>query len=45
MDVYLCGPPPMVKAVRQHLNGAGLTPVSFHYEKFNPIEALTEAAE
>ena len=44
VDVYLCGPPPMVEAVRQHLNGAGVTPASFHYEKFNPTEAPAEAA-
>ncbi|MFB8267596.1 benzoate 1,2-dioxygenase electron transfer component BenC [Streptomyces sp. NPDC055955] len=35
-DVYLCGPPPMVEAVRTHLHGLGVTPASFHYEKFAP---------
>ncbi len=34
VDVYLCGPPPMVDAVRQHFNAQGVTPSSFHYEKF-----------
>ncbi|WP_191487925.1 benzoate 1,2-dioxygenase electron transfer component BenC [Pseudomonas sp. FEN] len=34
VDVYLCGPPPMVDAVRQHFKAMGLTPFSFHYEKF-----------
>jgi benzoate/toluate 1,2-dioxygenase reductase subunit len=36
VDVYLCGPPPMVEAVRKHLAESGITPASFHYEKFNP---------
>ena len=36
IDVYLCGPPPMVDSVRQHLNEAGTTPVNFYYEKFTP---------
>ena len=35
-DVYLCGPPPMVEAVRQYLDSEGLTPKQFYYEKFNP---------
>lgn len=33
-DVYLCGPPPMVEAVRGHIASLGVTPASFHYEKF-----------
>jgi benzoate/toluate 1,2-dioxygenase reductase subunit len=32
--VYLCGPPPMVEAVRQHFADAGITPTGFYYEKF-----------
>jgi benzoate/toluate 1,2-dioxygenase reductase component len=36
VDVYLCGPPPMVEAVRGHIDGLGVTPASFHYEKFTP---------
>jgi len=43
-DVYLCGPPPMVEAVRKHLEGLGITPASFHYEKFNPTETRADAA-
>jgi ferredoxin-NADP reductase/ferredoxin len=35
-DVYLCGPPPMVEAVRGHIASLGVTPASFHYEKFTP---------
>lgn len=36
VDVYLCGPPPMVDAVRHHFDGIGVRPASFHYEKFTP---------
>jgi benzoate/toluate 1,2-dioxygenase reductase subunit len=36
VDVYLCGPPPMVDAVRGWLTETGVTPASFHYEKFSP---------
>lgn len=32
--VYLCGPPPMVEAVREHLAGEGVEPTGFYYEKF-----------
>ena len=32
--VYLCGPPPMVEAVRKHFDDAGVEPVGFYYEKF-----------
>ncbi len=34
VDIYLCGPPPMVEAVNQYLRDQGIKPVSFHYEKF-----------
>ncbi|MCP3656824.1 MAG: ring-hydroxylating dioxygenase ferredoxin reductase family protein [Herbaspirillum sp.] len=34
VDVYLCGPPPMVDAVQKHFKTEGITPASFHYEKF-----------
>ncbi|MGY1424582.1 benzoate 1,2-dioxygenase electron transfer component BenC [Lysobacter sp. A289] len=45
VDVYLCGPPPMVDAVRRHLGELGVTPASFHYEKFTPsTPGLKEAA-
>lgn len=44
-DVYLCGPPPMVDAVRRHFEDAGITPASFHYEKFTPnAPSLREVA-
>lgn len=37
-DVYLCGPPPMVDAVRAHFGKLGVEPAHFYYEKFNPTE-------
>lgn len=42
-DVYLCGPPPMVEAVRAHMAGLGVTPASFLFEKFNPSETKAAA--
>ncbi|MFY4695286.1 benzoate 1,2-dioxygenase electron transfer component BenC [Burkholderia glumae] len=36
VDVYLCGPPPMVDAVRKYFDNTGAKPNSFHYEKFAP---------
>ena len=36
VDVYLCGPPPMVDAVRAWLAAEGVTSAAFHYEKFAP---------
>ncbi|MGM0784430.1 MAG: benzoate 1,2-dioxygenase electron transfer component BenC [Pseudomonadota bacterium] len=36
VDVYLCGPPPMVDAVLEHFDAEGIAPQSFHYEKFTP---------
>lgn len=34
VDVYLCGPPPMVEAVSQYICEQGIAPVNFYYEKF-----------
>ena len=34
VDIYLCGPPPMVEAVNSHMQEKGIQPASFHYEKF-----------
>jgi benzoate/toluate 1,2-dioxygenase reductase subunit len=45
VDVYLCGPPPMVDAVRAWLAGQGVTPVNFYYEKFSPSGAVTAIGE
>jgi benzoate/toluate 1,2-dioxygenase reductase subunit len=39
VDVYLCGPPPMVDAVRAYLKDKQIAPANFHYEKFSPSEA------
>ncbi|MCZ3374484.1 benzoate 1,2-dioxygenase electron transfer component BenC [Rhizobium sp. AG207R] len=44
VDVYLCGPPPMVDAVRKHFNDNGVSPSSFYYEKFTPNAVGKEAA-
>ncbi len=45
VDVYVCGPPPMVEAVRRHFEAEGVEPASFLYEKFTPTKATsTEAA-
>ncbi|RTR06494.1 benzoate 1,2-dioxygenase electron transfer component BenC [Halomonas nitroreducens] len=44
IDVYLCGPPPMVDAVLKHFDVQGIAPQSFHYEKFTPNQAPGEAA-
>ena len=41
VDVYLCGPPPMVDAVRAHFSEQGVTPASFHYEKFTPTQVVS----
>jgi benzoate/toluate 1,2-dioxygenase reductase subunit len=35
VDVYLCGPPPMVDAVRVWLAEQRVTPANFYYEKFS----------
>ncbi len=44
VDIYLCGPPPMVDAVRRHLDEVGVRPASFHYEKFTPSQPAQERA-
>ncbi|ASY66849.1 2-chlorobenzoate 1,2-dioxygenase reductase component (plasmid) [Sinorhizobium sojae CCBAU 05684] len=44
VDVYLCGPPPMVEAVRRYFDDNGVKPNSFHYEKFTPNAVVKEAA-
>ncbi|MFJ9784815.1 benzoate 1,2-dioxygenase electron transfer component BenC [Amycolatopsis sp. NPDC101161] len=42
--VYLCGPPPMVEAVRTHFADAGFEPTGFYYEKFALAAAPQPAA-
>jgi benzoate/toluate 1,2-dioxygenase reductase subunit len=44
VDVYLCGPPAMVEAVRSSFATRGVMPASFHAEKFNPSQPLAGAA-
>lgn len=39
VDVYLCGPPPMVDAVRKHFADKGVSPANFFFEKFSPSES------
>ena len=46
VEVYLCGPPPMVDAVRTWLGEQRVTPANFYYEKFSPsgaVKAIDEA--
>ena len=42
-DLYLCGPPAMVDAVRRYLDETGIKPANFHYEKFTPNAPAVEA--
>jgi benzoate/toluate 1,2-dioxygenase reductase component len=42
VDVYLCGPPVMVEAVRNHFKQQGVTPQNFYYEKFTDTGMVTE---
>jgi benzoate/toluate 1,2-dioxygenase reductase subunit len=43
VDVYLCGPPPMVDAVQKYFKAEGIAPASFHYEKFTPNQTTVSA--
>jgi benzoate/toluate 1,2-dioxygenase reductase subunit len=43
-EVYLCGPPPMVEAVRDHFEATGITPARFTFEKFTPNAPLRQSA-
>jgi len=45
VDVYLCGPPPMVDAVRSFLKEQGITPLNFYFEKFSNTGVVTEIGE
>lgn len=44
VDVYLCGPPPMVDAVLGFFRDESIEPASFHYERFTPSVSPQEAA-
>jgi benzoate/toluate 1,2-dioxygenase reductase subunit len=39
-DIYVCGPPPMVEAVRSFLSDKGVTPAHFFTEKFATSEPV-----
>ncbi|WP_325049842.1 benzoate 1,2-dioxygenase electron transfer component BenC [Nocardioides sediminis] len=43
--VYLCGPPPMVEAVRSHFADQGVVPTGFYYEKFALSGPATPAGD
>ena len=45
VDVYLCGPPHMVDAVRAWLREQSLTPANFYYEKFSPSGVVATIGE
>ena len=45
VDIYLCGPPPMVDAVRNYLSDQGVTPANFYYEKFSGTGVVSEIGE
>ena len=45
VDIYLCGPPPMVDAVRHHLAEQAVSPANFYFEKFSPSGAVTVVGE
>jgi benzoate/toluate 1,2-dioxygenase reductase subunit len=44
VDIYLCGPVPMVEAVRAWLDSTGAKPNSFHFEKFSATSTAGGAA-
>jgi benzoate/toluate 1,2-dioxygenase reductase component len=44
VDIYLCGPPPMVEAVRDWLDRQGVAPANFHFEKFAPSGVVLRKA-
>lgn len=39
VDVYLCGPPPMVAAVERFIETHGMKPAALHFERFAAAEA------
>ena len=43
VDVYVCGPPPMVEGVRKWMAGAGVKPRNFHFEKFSSANEAAAA--
>jgi hypothetical protein len=45
VDVYLCGPPPMVDAVRSFLTGQSTPAANFYYEKFSGTGLVVETGQ
>ena len=45
VDIYLCGPPPMVDAVRHYLTEQNVSPANFYFEKFSASGAVTAIGE
>ncbi len=45
VDIYLCGPPAMVDAVRSHMAANGITPANFYFEKFANSGVVTATGE
>lgn len=45
VDIYLCGPPPMVNAVTKWLDTEGVQPANFYFERFAPKETTGGDAE
>ena len=45
VDVYLCGPPAMVDAVRSYMAENGITPTNFYFEKFANSGVVTATGE
>ena len=43
IDVYVCGPPPMVDGVRKWMAGVGVTPKNFLFEKFSSASEAVAA--
>lgn len=43
VDVYVCGPPPMVEGVRKWMAGVGITPKNFLFEKFSSANETAAA--
>ncbi len=45
VDIYLCGPPPMVEAVERYLREQGVRPANFYYESSPPARPEPERAK
>jgi benzoate/toluate 1,2-dioxygenase reductase subunit len=43
VDVYVCGPPPMVEGVRKWIAGVGIKPKNFLFEKFSSTNEAVAA--